>query len=223
MSRKPDKGSKAAFDGSAARDSGKPTRHSSRFSPATTAATANGQLSPSSRNRPPAAGPRMKPTPKQALNWPKRVARSSGVDRSAIGRRHRDAAAGHAGDGAQNEQHPKRRQKRHGGVVERRPADRGDQDGLPADAVRQAAEQGREQELHQGVERQEEAVGQARRAPAGRRAEQVGQDRQHQADAGGIENDGQEDRQEAGGLGHGKRDRGRSLVRQGGNRTTPLD
>ena len=70
-----------------------------------------------------------------------------------VGRRHGDIGAGQASNGAAEQQHPKLRRERHDDIIDRRARQGNEQHGTPAEVVAQSAEHGREDELHDRIER----------------------------------------------------------------------
>ena len=81
-----------------------------------------------------------------------------------VGGGHRQVGPGHPGECATDVKDREERREPHGQVVDRRHAERDEQDGPAAETITQAPEHGREQELHEGIDRHEvaEAAGDPR-------------------------------------------------------------
>ena len=112
-----------------------------------------------------------------------------------VGKRGRDARRGDAGDHPADEQPAQRRRQRHQHIVERQAKIRQQHHRPPAEPVRQAAEDRREEKLHQrpGGAEQAEDPRRARGVVVDKTFHQFRQDRHDHAERQHVEQDGDED------------------------------
>ena len=112
-----------------------------------------------------------------------------------IGKGGRDARRRDARDHPADEQPGQRRRQRHQHVVQRQSEIRQQHHRPPAEAIRERAEDRREQELHQrpGGTEQAEDPRRRRRVVVDKTFHELGQDRQDQAERKHVEQDGDED------------------------------
>ena len=177
-------------------DSGRISKPYSVLAKLKPAATQNGSRGSMPPSRPPTAGPRMKPAPKADADLAEhRRALLRRRDVGDIGECRRDARRGDARDHPADEQPDQRRRQRHQHIVERQPEIRQQHHRPPAEPVRQAAEDRREEKLHQRPDGAEQAEDprRARGVVVDEAFHQLGQDRHDQAEREHVEQNGDED------------------------------
>lgn len=105
--------------------------------------------------------------------------------------------AGDAGHCTPYDEDPTERSERHDEIIKQRAGQRQQQDRPATETIAQRAENGREDELHHGINGEHGAIEEINVAPGGQLGQQVGEDREDETGADGIDADGCENDDQA--------------------------